>query len=233
MEDKTLQELEQVLQYEFSDKSLLEQSLMHASSADARVDSNERMEFLGDSVLNLVICWSLYERFPQYLEGDMTKVKSMLVSRRTCAKVAKAIGLYHWMTVSKGISGTRGFEGSIAAGAIEAIIAAIYIDGGYPEASKFILRAFGPFIEPADAEQHHENYKSVLQQYAQQELNASPIYQLLDEKGPDHNKCFEVGVTISHRHFPSAWGINKKEAEQKAAYNALMELGILTSEEQQ
>lgn len=228
MDEKTRQDLEKVLQYHFSDASLLEQSLKHASTADARIDSNERLEFLGDAVLNLVICRSLFERFPDYLEGDMTKVKSMLVSRRTCAKVAKTIGLESWMTVSKGLSGTRGFEGSIAAGTVEAIIAAIYIDGGYDAASRFILRVFGPYIDQADAEQHHENFKSVLQQYAQQELHASPVYQLLDEKGPDHNKCFEVGVSINHRHFTSAWGINKKEAEQRAAYNALVELGVLT-----
>jgi ribonuclease-3 len=233
MEDETLREFEKVLQYKFSNASLLEQAMKHASSADARVDSNERMEFLGDAVLNLAICRSLFDLFPDYLEGDMTKVKSMLVSRRTCARVAKNIGLESWMTVSKGISGTRGFEGSIAAGMVEALIAAIYIDGGYDEASRFILRVFGPYIDLADAEQHQENYKSVLQQYAQQELHASPIYQLLDEKGPDHNKCFEVGVTISQKHYPSAWGINKKEAEQLAAYNALMELGVLTDESKQ
>ena len=227
MEDNAVQELEQVLQYHFSDVSLLQQALKHASSADARIDSNERLEFLGDAVLNLVICRSLYERFPEYLEGDMTKVKSMLVSRRTCARVARDLGLEAWMTVSKGITGTRGFQGSIAAGTVEALIAAICIDGGYEEASSFVLRAFGPYIDQADAEQHHENYKSVLQQYAQRELHAAPIYQLLDEKGPDHNKCFEVGVTIDQRHFTSAWGINKKEAEQRAAYNALTELGVL------
>jgi ribonuclease III len=232
MEDNQLQELEKVLEYHFSDPALLEQAMKHASTADSRVDSNERMEFFGDAVLNLVICRCLYERFPQYLEGDMTKVKSMLVSRRTCARVAKAMGLDVWMRVSKGISGTRGFEGSIAAGMIEALIAAIYIDGGYDEASRFILRTFGTFIEPADAEQHHENYKSLLQQHAQQDFHATPIYQLLDEKGPDHNKCFEVGVTISHRHFPSAWGINKKEAEQLAAFKALVELGVLPEEAQ-
>ncbi len=230
MEDNTLRELEQVLQYHFANASLLEQAMKHASSADARIDSNERLEFLGDAVLNLVICRSLFDEFPNYLEGDMTKVKSMLVSRRTCARVAKSIGLESWMTVSKGISGTRGFEGSIAAGMVEALIAAIYIDGGFDEASKFVLRIFGPYIDQADAEQHQENFKSVLQQYAQQEMNASPMYQLLDEKGPDHNKCFEVGVTISQRHFTSAWGINKKEAEQRAAYNALIELGVLTDE---
>jgi ribonuclease-3 len=233
MEETLLQKVEESLGYHFTSPALLEQALKHASSADARVDSNERLEFLGDAVLNLVICRSLYERFPQYMEGDLTKVKSMLVSRRICAKVAKDIGFNEWMTVSRGISGTRGFEGSIAAGAIEALIAAIYIDGGYDEASRFILRAFGAFIEPADAEQHHENYKSLLQQYAQQELHASPVYQLLDEKGPDHNKCFEVGVTISQKHYPSAWGINKKEAEQRAAYNALVELGVLTEENKQ
>jgi ribonuclease III len=233
MDETELQELEKVLHYHFSNPALLEQAMKHASTADARIDSNERMEFFGDAVLNLAICRCLYDRFPQYLEGDLTKIKSMLVSRRTCARVAKQMGLDVWMLVSKGITGTRGFEGSIAAGMIEALIAAVYIDGGYDQAEQFVLRMFGPFIEPVDAEQHHENFKSLLQQHAQQDFHATPIYQLLDEKGPDHNKCFEVGVTIAQRHFPSAWGINKEEAEQLAAYKALVELGILPNVEQQ
>jgi ribonuclease-3 len=227
MEKKPLQELEQVLQYHFRDSSLLQQALKHASSAEIRTLSSERLEFLGDAVLNLVICRHLYDRFPEYLEGDLTKIKSMLVARRTCAKVAKQMGLEAWMEVSKGISGTRGFEASIAAEAVEAVIAAIYLDGGYDEASKFVHRAFGSFMETVRAEQHHENYKSLLQQYAQQEFHTAPVYLLLDEKGPDHDKCFEVGVAIGQRHFPSAWGVSKKEAEQQAARNALLELRVL------
>ena len=92
---------------------------------------------------------------------------------------------------------------------------------------EFILRLFKPLVELADAEHHQENFKSVLQQYCQKNYNSTPNYLLLDEKGPDHNKCFEVGVSITHRHFQSAWGVTKKQAEQKAAFNALIELKVL------
>ena len=125
---------------------------------------------------------------------------------------------------------TRALSGSIAAGTFEAVIAAIYLDGGFEEARRFILRLFKELIAGADAEQHQDNFKSVLQQYAQQTLESIPVYELLDEKGPEHNKCFEVAVALKNRHFPSAWSVTKKDAEQKAAHIALIELGILPPE---
>jgi ribonuclease-3 len=118
-------------------------------------------------------------------------------------------------------------SGSLAAGLLEALLAAIYVDGGFDAARGFVMRTFSSLIDQADAEQLQENFKSLLQQYAQQQLNATPAYKLLDEKGPDHDKCFESEVVIAERHFQSAWGTNKKEAEQRAAYNALVELGVL------
>jgi ribonuclease-3 len=125
------------------------------------------------------------------------------------------------------MASSRALSGSLAAGALEAVIAAIYIDSGFDTARSFILRIFGPLIEQADAEQVQGNFKSLLQQYVQEQFNSTPTYLLLDEKGPDHDKCFELEVVIEERHFPSAWGTNKKEAEQKAAFNALVELGVL------
>jgi ribonuclease III len=219
--------IEQLISYHFSNRSLLEQSLTHSSQSDKRLMSNERLEFFGDSVLSLVVCQALFERFPHYLEGDLTKIKSMLVSRRTCARLASKLGLEKFLKIGKGMAKSNALTGSLAAGALEAIIAAIYIDGGFTAAKEFILRLFGPLIEQADAEQHQENFKSLLQQYAQQELNKTPVYELLDEKGPDHNKCFESAIILGDRRFPSAWGTNKKEAEQKAAYKALVELKII------
>jgi len=108
-----------------------------------------------------------------------------------------------------------------------AVIAAIYIDGGLEAARDFILRSFAKLIERADSVEAQGNFKSLLQQYAQQKFNVTPVYSLLDEKGPDHSKCFESEVVIADRRFSSAWGTNKKEAEQKAALNALVELGVL------
>ncbi len=114
---------------------------------------------------------------------------------------------------------------------MEAIIAAVYLDGGYAAASEFILKCFGPLLDQADAEHSQGNFKSVLQQYAQEHFNIAPTYILLDEKGPDHDKCFELGVVLADRHFQSAWGVTKKDAEQNAAKNALLQLGLLKADE--
>ena len=230
MDKKTLAQLEELLDYHFKNRSLLVESLAHSSQASSRINSNERLEFLGDSVLALVICETLYRRFPQYLEGDLTKIKSMLVSRKVCSRVAASLNLQDFTVVGKGIDKTRALSGSIAAGTLEAIIAAVYLDGGFAAAQQFILRTFGDMIDKADAEQHQENFKSMLQQHAQQTENQTPTYELLDEKGPDHNKCFEICVVLDHQRFPSAWGVTKKEAEQKAAMNALVEIGLLEAE---
>ncbi|MHC4122193.1 MAG: ribonuclease III, partial [Planctomycetota bacterium] len=189
-------------------------------------------EFLGDSILALVICHALFEKFESYLEGDLTKIKSTLVSRRTCAKVAKQLNLRKFIKAGKGMTDGRALAGSVSAGLLEAVIAAVCLDGGFEAARDFVLKMFGPLIEQTSAEQNHDNFKSVLQQYVQQKFNITPFYQLLDEKGPDHSKCFESEVIVAGRHFLSAWGINKKDAEQKAAYNALIELGIIEKEQE-
>ena len=227
MDKEALQQIEQIVGYTFSNRNLLTKALTHSSSVENRLLSNERLEFLGDSVLAAVICQILFERFPAYLEGDLTKVKSMLVSRRNCARIAKELGLQKYLSVGKGMASSRALSGSLAAGLLEAIIAVIYIDGGFEAARSFILRTFASLIDQADAEQTQGNFKSLLQQYAQQQFNTTPVYEMLDEKGPDHDKCFESEVIIGDRHFRSAWGTNKKEAEQKAAFNALVELGVL------
>ena len=227
MDEETLQKIEQITGYQFSDKSIVIQAFTHSSAVDDRLQSNERLEFLGDAVLALVICEALFERFPDYLEGDLTKIKSKLVSRETCAQIAGRLGLHEFLKVGKGMVSNRALSGSLAAGVLETIIAAIYEDGGFDAARDFILRIFNNLLEEADAEQVQGNFKSLLQQYAQERFSSTPSYILLDEKGPDHNKCFELGVVINDRHFPSAWGTNKKEAEQKAALNALVELDVL------
>jgi len=227
MDEEVLHQIEQIIGYEFHNRSLLTKALTHSSGVDNRLLSNERLEFLGDSVLAVVICQTLFERFPAYLEGDLTKMKSMLVSRRTCARITKQLDLLKYLKVGKGMASSRALSGSLAAGLLEALVAVIYIDGGFDAAHTFILKIFASLIDRADAEQVQGNFKSLLQQYAQQQLNATPVYKLLDEKGPDHDKCFESEVIIAERRFQSAWGTNKKEAEQKAAYNALVELGIL------
>ena len=233
MDEEILRQVEQIIGYEFSDKNLLIKALTHSSAVDNRLMSNERLEFLGDSVLAVVICKALFDNFTNYLEGDLTKIKSKLVSRETCAQISGQLGLQKYLNVGKGMVSNRALSGSLAAGVLETVIAAIHRDGGFEAARDFILRVYGPLIEQADAEQDHGNFKSLLQQYSQEQFNSTPSYILLDEKGPDHNKCFELEVVIEDRHFQSAWGTNKKEADQKAAYNALVELEVLekTTEE--
>lgn len=228
--DASLDTCQQLIGYSFKDTSLLECALTHASIANNRAASNERLEFLGDAVLGLVICQELYRRFPKYLEGELTKIKSMVVSRRTCTRVAQRIDLLPFLRVGKGMLNHRKIPGSCAAGVMESIIGAIYIDGGEKAAWDFVLRFFGPLLDQADAEQHQENFKSLLQQHAQRIMDVTPQYELLDEKGPDHSKCFEVSVTLGDRRFPSAWGPSKKDAEQLAAFYALRDLHVIDPE---
>ncbi len=213
--------------YKFKDPDILKKALIHASAADKRLKSNERLEFLGDSILGMVICFELFERFPKYLEGELTKIKSMIVSRRTCGRVARKIGLGDFLKVGKGMAQQTKLPNSCYAAALESIIGAIYVDGGQRAARKFILKHMGYLLDDADANAHQENFKSMLQQYAQRNLDSTPTYEMLDEKGPDHSKCFEIGVIIDKHRFSSAWGPSKKEAEQLAAFYALKELGQL------
>src|SRR3954470_17117687 len=225
------QRAEKVLGYQFKNRDLLKESLTHASIADNRLNSNERMEFLGDAVLDLIVCEALYKKFPELLEGDLTKIKSAVVSRRTCAEVSKETGLIDLLIIGKGISSREQMPPSLAAAVYESIVAAIYLDGGFDIVKDYVLRTMRPKIDDISANINQQNYKVVLQQHAQKLLGATPIYELLDEKGPDHSKCFEVCVTIDGRRFTSAWGPNKKMAEQKADLLALEELGVMEPKE--
>ena len=229
-QDQALPAVQEAIGYQFRDPQILAAALTHASVADSRLNSNERLEFLGDAILGLVVCHELYRRFPDYLEGELTKVKSAVVSRRTCAQIAQKLGLPKYLFIGKGMTSRSQLPSSLAAAAYESLIAAIYIDSGELEAVRhFILTTMSPHISQAAASQHQRNYKSQLQQYAQRVLSATPAYNLMDEKGPDHSKCFEVSVVIDGRRHASAWGPSKKEAEQKAAYLALRELGVIES----
>ncbi len=212
---------EKILGYSFNDPDLLLISLTHSSSADSRVDSNERLEFLGDAVLGMVVCTELYRRFGEWLEGDLTKVKSVIVSRRVCAKIADSLNLADLLILGNGIDRQGPLPTSLRAAVFEAIIGAIFLDSGLDAATAFILRMIPTHIDECLASDYHENYKSALQQYAQQQLSATPYYEALDEQGPDHSKCFEVGVSVAGRRYPSAWGPTKKQAEQEAAKRAL------------
>lgn len=220
------EQAQKVLGYLFKDADLLTEALTHASVADHRLQSNERMEFLGDAILGYVVCEHLYLEFPDLLEGDMTKIKSAVVSRKVCAQITKKISLDGLLNLGKGMAGRPGLPSSVAAAVLESIIAAIYLDGGMDAARAFILEQLDPYIRDAAESAHQQNFKSVLQQLSQKLLPCNPMYVLLDEKGPDHAKAFEVCVEIEGRRFGSAWANSKKQAEQKAALNALVELEL-------
>lgn len=212
---------EQCLGYEFQNKSYVFEAITHASVANTRLTSYERLEFLGDSILGFVVCEYLFQKYPDWLEGDLTKIKSKVVSRQSCADIGQALELEKCLVVGKGVGRKGKVPKSLLANAFESILAAIYLDGGWP--------AIRPFLEPLIKRQVDQavrgeleiNYKSDLQQYAQKRYGLPPRYALLDYRGPDHDKWFKVSAQINKRSFEPAWGQNKKEAEQRAAANAL------------
>jgi ribonuclease-3 len=210
--------------YVFRDKTLLHAALTHASGADHRLASNERLEFLGDAILGAVVCELLFHQYPDYLEGDLTKIKSIVVSRQTCARISEALGMQEYLILGKGMTTHPTIPASVLADVFESLIAAIYLDGGAGPAREFIEEYVAPEIDLAAGGDLGGNYKSLLQQLAQREHGTTPTYQLLDEKGPDHSKCFKISAQIGQERYQPAWGRNKKEAEQRAAQNALSEL---------
>jgi len=215
-----------ILNYRFDDGSLLDEALTHASSAGDRLQSNERMEFLGDAILGFIVCEHLYFHYPDLLEGELTKIKSSVVSRRACAKVSESTGLTEMLNLGKGMEGRAGVPHSVAAAVFESVVAAIYLDGGIEPTRRFIIESLATQIEEAACSAHQQNFKSVLQQYAQKSLPDTPSYVLLKETGPDHDKSFQVCVQMGERRYDAAWASSKKEAEQKAALFALAELGL-------
>lgn len=222
--ESELDRCEKRIGYTFKNKSLLRYALTHASGARHRLASNERLEFLGDAILGAVVCEVLYRRFPEYLEGELTKIKSIVVSRQTCAKISEQLGLEEFLILGKGMTTHPTIPMSLLADVFESLVAAMYLDGGDAAARAFVEKYVLPEIELAAGGDHEGNYKSMLQQLAQRDYGTTPTYQLLDEKGPDHSKCFKMSAQIGRNRYQPAWGRNKKEAEQRAARNALSEL---------
>lgn len=226
MNEDDIRNAEKILGYRFNDPAHLVHGLTHASLVDSRLHSNERMEFLGDAVLGMVVCEYLYRNYGDLLEGDLTKIKSTVVSRQCCAVVAEDLGLGELLRLGKGMSNRPSLPRSVVAAVFESLIGAIFLDGGLEAARDFILKGMEERISRAARSGHQYNFKSVLQQAVQQHVEVTPQYLVLDEKGPDHAKCFEVCVEIGDRRFESCWGSSKKQAEQDAALRALMELNL-------
>ena len=216
MSDQALDACEDALGYVFKDQTRLHKALVHSSSKMDKGVSNERMEFLGDSILGMVVAEHLFEHYPEYTEGRLTKIKSVVVSRPALARSASALGLDRFIMVGPGMA-SETLPETVVANAFEAVLAAIYTDGGLDAARRFVLANLGQEIDSVVRDRHEKNYKSLLQQLVQRKEGITPVYRVIAERGPDHAKEFCVAVVIGDRVTDSAWGANKKTAEQLAA----------------
>jgi len=221
--EKTLSACEQAIQYTFKDRELLHLALVHSSNKLAKGVCNERMEFLGDSVLGMVVAEHLFTEYPDFTEGQLTKVKSVVVSRSALARCTTELQLGPFIMIGPGMDSDTLPE-TVLANTFEAIIAAVYIDGGIDAARQFILRSLEPEIDAVMEDRHEKNYKSLLQQLVQRKEGITPTYRIVEESGPDHAKQFRVATVVGDRISDSAWGPSKKAAEQLAAEKAYKHL---------
>jgi ribonuclease-3 len=220
-DDERLYACQRAVNYHFRDLTLLENALTHSSVKSADRPSYERLEFLGDSVVGLVVANYLYDLKPDFDEGELTKVKSDVVSTDGLADAAKACGLDQFLAVGRGIQMRDGPPKSLIADVFEAVVGAIYLDRGYEAVRLYVLDHLRPFIAEALSERSARNFKSVLQQVAQREFRETPRYEVVRRSGPDHSRTYEVLAVLGHRRYKSARGATKKEAEQAAAKRAL------------
>lgn len=225
---KKLEKLQQSVGYKFKDERLLQRALTHTSYAnecnEGHNKSNERLEFLGDSVLGIITAEHFYLNFKDLPEGELTKLRAATVCENSLSSFARQLGLGEYLLLGKGEMCTGGSDRpSILADAFEALIAAIYLDGGIEEAKKFVLK----YVDKA-VEEHRgfKDYKTVLQEVIQKNPGEVIEYVLVKESGPDHNKRFEVEVHLNSNVIGKGIGTSKKKAEQLAAKEALELMGL-------
>ncbi len=223
-QESLVESCEELLGYHFQNKSLLAEAITHSSYAEKRVNSYERLEFLGDSILGFTVCEYLFHRYPNWLEGELTKVKSNVVSRQTCTRMGMELGIERILVVGKGVGSLGKVPRSLVANAVESIVGAIYLDGGMEAVREILMPLVERHVDAAVEGRLEINYKSELQQYSQRRFNIPPNYRLVEARGPDHKKEFLIAAHVNKRDFSPAWGRNKKEAEQRAAANALAQL---------
>ena len=220
---------EEILQYKFNNIKLLENALTHSSYANethSAHGSNERLEFLGDSVLSIIVSEHLYKNFKKLPEGELTKLRASLVCEKTLCMFSKQMNVGDYLLLGKGEANNHGNERpSILADAFEAILAAIYIDGGIDAAKKHVLRFIIPELENREYELFND-YKTALQEVIQRNPEERLSYVLIDESGPDHDKQFTVEVHLNSNVIGTGVGKSKKQAEQAAAHQALILMGI-------
>lgn len=227
---KDFKEFEKIIDIEFKDKELLKQAFVHRSYINENRNSglkhNERLEFLGDAVLELVITDFLYKKYQNQDEGVLTSYRSALVNATTCSDIATSLSVNDFLLLSKGESKDTGRARQyILANALEAIIGAIYIDQGYESAKIFIEKNFTPLIEKIANEGSHIDAKSLFQEKAQEIEGFTPLYKTVKETGPDHDKVFTVSLFVGNEEVSSGEGKSKQDAEQDAARKALEKRG--------
>ncbi len=221
---------EQKAGVKFTDEKLLKQAFTHRSyineNRDSNLEHNERLEFLGDAVLELVITDFLYKKMPESSEGELTAFRSGLVNAETCAKVAQTLGVNDFLLLSKGESKDTGRARQyILANTLEAIIGALYLDQGYEAAKDFILKNIAPMLELIAASGKYIDNKSLFQERAQENAGHTPVYKTIRETGPDHDKHFTVVVYVGNEVMGEGEGQSKQDAEQAAAKSALKSKG--------
>jgi len=190
----------------------------YANEAGSPINNNEKLEFLGDSVLGLVVCEYLYANLPEKNEGELARIKSFVVSEGTLEVIGKHLKIENFILIGKGeeYSGGR-TKRAIIADCMEAIIGAYYLDSGFKAVRRFILEAIVPEITKVLEDRHQKDYKTLLQEYVQKNFKGYPRYALVKRTGPDHDKTFWVNVSVDGKSYGPGKGKNKKEAEQSAA----------------
>jgi len=221
-----LHDFEQNLSWRFQDISLLNNALTHRSFVNEnpalKCSDNERLEFLGDAVLGLCISDALMERFPDYAEGQLSKLRASLVNEQHLAELARKVRIGDYLLLGKGEETSGGREkNSLLADTFEAVIAAIYLDCGFARAMVFVRSLFAPLLAGGTEELICRDYKTAIQEIAQNRFKATPQYTLTGQSGPDHDKIFETKLVIADIIAAFGVGKNKKEAEQRAAKKAM------------
>ena len=221
-----LEELEKNICYTFKNKELLKQALRHTSYANERnLESNEKLEFLGDSILEFLSSKYIYNKYTKLREGEMTKVRATVVCEKSLYKVAKLHNFSDFLYLGKSEQKTDGSKRpAILADSVEAVIAAIYLDGGLEEAEKFIIENLKDAILDATKHVGDKDYKTVLQEKLQEHGDVKIEYKTIGESGPDHDKTFEADVEVNGKFLAKGKGKSKKEAQMQAAKKALENL---------
>ena len=220
---KNLENLEKNIKYHFKDIMLLKKALTHTSYANENnIESNEKLEFLGDSILEFISSKYMYEKYPNLKEGEMTKVRAQVVCEKSLYKVAKMHDFSDFLYVGKSEKISNGNKKpAIMADSVEAVIAAMYLDGGLKPVEKFIIENLKEEIENASKHVGIKDYKTVLQEKLQENGNINIKYEIIKEIGPDHNKTFEAEVKVEGKILATGIGKSKKQAEMEAAKKAL------------